>query len=390
MTPEPKYIIKRRPMMSKRMVIMLLITGLLFGSIFAYKAFQYYMIKKYMDGHVMPPVTISAITVAAESWQPKLTATGSLRAINGVDVTTEIAGLIKKIHFVPGQDIQESDILLELNADTEIAQLKSLEAQADLAQITYTRDKKQFTAQSISKATLDTDEADLKSKKAQVAQQQAIIAKKTIQAPFKGRLGISAVNLGQYLNPGDKIVTLQALDPIYVDFYLPQQALPQVAVNQPIVLKTDTYPGMTFDGKITSINPKVDPATRNVEVEATLSNLDHKLFPGMYGGVEINTGSPKTYLTVPQTAVSYNPYGDLVYILKEKEKDKKGAQVYTANQKFITVGETRGDQVQILKGLEQGNLVVTAGQLKLKNESAVIINNTVVPTNNPAPQTPNE
>jgi len=338
----------------------------------------------------MPPVTVSAMTVTAESWQPKLVATGSLRAINGVDITTEIAGLIKTIQFVPGQNIQAGETILELNADAEIAQLQSLEAQAELAQITYKRDKKQLAAQSVSQATLDADEADLKSKKAQVAQQKAIIAKKTIPAPFKGRLGISAVNLGQYLNPGDKVVTLQALDPIYVNFYLPQQALPQIAMNQTIILTTDTYSGTSFEGKITSMNPKVDPLTRNVEVEATLSNLDHRLFPGMYGVVEISTGSPKEYLTIPQTAVSYNPYGDLVYLLKEKEKDKKGETVYTATQKFITLGETRGDQVQVLKGLEKGNMVVMAGQLKLKNGSTVVINNAVVPSNNPAPQTPNE
>ncbi|MBS0272436.1 MAG: efflux RND transporter periplasmic adaptor subunit [Proteobacteria bacterium] len=376
--------------MSRRMVIMLVLAGLFFGSIFAYKAFQGYMMKKYMSSHAMPPTTVSASRATALSWQPKLVATGNIRAVNGVDVTTEIAGLIKEIKFTPGQIINTNDLLLELNADTEIAQLTALEAQAELAQITYDRDKEQFAVQGVSQATLDIDWSNLKTLKAQVEQQKALIAKKMIRAPFKGRLGISRVNLGQYLNSGDKIVTLQSLDPIYVDFYLPQQNLPQVHKGQSIVLVIDTYPNLIFQGKITSINPKIDSETRNVEVEATLSNPAEKLFPGMFGIVEVQTGSPQDFITVPQTAISYNAFGDLVYILKAKEKDSKGNTVYIANQKFITVGETRGDQVQILKGLEKGDLVVTAGQLKLKNESLAVIDNTILPSNNPTSNPQNE
>lgn len=380
----------REEIMSKRMLIMLLITGVVFGSIFTYKAFQSYMMKKYMAAHSMPPVTVSASKVTTSPWQPKLTATGSVRAINGVDVTTEITGLIKKIHFTPGQTTQEGDLIIELNADMEKAELLSLKAQAALALITYNRDKDQFAAQSISKATLDADEANLQSANAQVDQQAALIAKKIIRAPFTGRLGISQIDLGQYLNPGDPIVTLQSLDPIFVDFYFPQQDLPHLATKQPVIFSTDTYPHLSFKGIITSMNPKVDPATRNVEVRATLSNSDLKLLPGMYGVVQINTGSAKEYLTVPQTTVSYNPFGDLVYILKQKEKDKQGNPIFIATQSFVTVGETRGDQVQILKGLKAGDLVVTAGQNKLKNGSLVVINNDVLPQNNPAPKLENE
>ncbi|OJW50629.1 MAG: efflux transporter periplasmic adaptor subunit [Alphaproteobacteria bacterium 41-28] len=390
MNKNATIIIKRGSFLSKRMVIMLVALGLLFGGIFTYKVFQDYMMKKQMSGLAAAPITVSSTIVSALPWEPKLTATGSVRAINGVDVTTEIVGLITRIHFIPGQDIQRGDVILELNADPEIAQLKSLEALADLAQINYDRDTKQLKAQSVSQATVDADEANLKNARAQVDQQAATLAKKTIRAPFSGRLGISAINLGQFLNPGDKIVTLQSLDPIYVDFFLPQQKLPQITINQTIFLKTDTYPGVSFEGKITTINPKVDIDTRNVEVEATLSNPDHKLLPGMYGVVEIHTGAPKDYLTLPQTAISYNPYGDLVYILTEKGKDKNGSQIYIAHQKFVTLGETRGDQVQILKGIEKGDLVVTAGQLKLKNGSLVTINNTVLPKNDPAPRPKNE
>ena len=375
--------------MSKRMLIMLIFTGLLFVGIFSYKAFQTYMMKKYMNG-ASPPVVISAMAAIPEAWQSKLSSTGTLRAINGVDVTTEIAGLVKDIKFIPGSHINLGEVMVELNADVEISQLKSLEAAAELAQITYDRDKEQFAIEGVSKATLDTDAADLKSKKAQVAQQAAVVAKKTVKAPFKGHLGISAVNLGQYLNPGDKIVTLQALDPIHVNFFLPQQKLPYVAMNQPVTFKVDTYPNLTFNGKISSINPKVDPATRNVELEATIPNPDYKLLPGMYAEVIITTGKPKDYLTLPQTAISYNPYGNLVYTLKEKGKNDKGAPLFIATQKFVTVGETRGDQVQVIKGIDKGDVVVTAGQIKLKNGSLVVIDNTVVPSNNPAPNVKNE
>lgn len=369
--------------MSKPMVIMLTLTGLLFGGIFAYKGFESHMIKNHMNGFGSAPVVVSATPVSFEAWRPKITASASLRAINGVDVTTEIQGLVKKISFSSGQDIQEGEGILQLNADAEMAQLKSLEAQAELAQITYDRNKKQYASESISKEALDTAEADFKSKKAQVAEQAATVAKKAIQAPFKGRLGISLVNLGQYLNPGDKIVTLQALDPMYVDFYLPQQMLSQLAKDQAVTFTTDAHPHLSFKGKITAINPKIDPATRNVGVEATLSNPEFKLLPGMYGVIEIQTGAPKEFMTLPQTAISYNPYGELVYVLKPKGKDEKGNALFTAYQKLVTLGENRGTQVQILKGLVKGDLVVTAGQLKLKNESLVIINNTVVPSNTP-------
>lgn len=369
--------------MSKRMVIMLTLTGLLFGGIFAYKVFQSYMIKNHINGLGSIPVAVSATPVIFAAWKPTITASASLRAINGVDVTTEIAGLVKKVSFSPGQNIQEGEGIIQLNADAEVAQLKSLEAQAELAQITYDRDKKQYATQSISKEALDTAEADLKSKKAQVAQQAATVAKKAIQAPFKGRLGICLVNLGQYLNPGDKIVTLQSLDPVYVDFYLPQQTLTQLAKNQVITFTTDAYPHLSFTGKVTAINPKVDPATRNVGVEAILSNPEFKLLPGMYGVVEIHTGAPKEVMTLPQTAISYNPYGEVVYVLKPHGKDQKGKDLFKAHQQLVTVGENRGTQVQILKGLQKGDLVVTAGQLKIKNGSIVFINNTVMPSNVP-------
>ncbi|MBA3813053.1 MAG: efflux RND transporter periplasmic adaptor subunit [Alphaproteobacteria bacterium] len=384
----------------KPMMIMLTLMALLFGGIFFYKAYQSAAMQKSMTEGGIPPVAVSAMPVPSESWQTKITATGTIRAINGVDVTTEITGLVKTIKQNAGKDIKEGEVLIELNANAETAQLHALEADAELAQVIYERDKKQYAIQGVSKATLDTDAANVKSKKALADQQAAIVAKKTIRAPFSGRLGIINISVGQFLNPGDKIAPLQSLDPIYVDFYLPQQELTKIKPGQLITLTTDSYRDLNFTGKITTINPRLDPATRNVTVEASLTNPDKKLLPGMYGVVDITVGSPKEHLTLPQAAITYNPYGDAVYTLKEHQKDHQGKSVeaktqeeqkiYVAHQKFVTLGETRGDQVQILKGLEKGDLVVTSGQLKLKNGSLVLINNKVIPTNNPNPHYKNK
>jgi membrane fusion protein (multidrug efflux system) len=278
---------------------------------------------------------------------------------------------------------------VQLNADSDIALLHSLQAAADLSTTVYKRDQAQFEIQVISKAALDNDVADLKSKKAQVAQQAAIVEKKAIRAPFAGRLGITMINPGQYVNPGDKVVTLQSLDPIYVDFSVPQQRISSIAVGQKITTVTDTYPDRIFLGKISAINPQVDTATRNVQIEATIKNPKRELLPGMFASIKVDTGTRQRYLTLPQTAVSFNPYGATVYIV-EKGNGPDGKQMLTAKQSFVTTGDTRGDQVAILSGLKAGDVVVTSGQLKLKNGSTVIINNKVQPSNNPSPKPTDE
>ncbi len=371
--------------MARRMTIMLLCIGLLFGLIFSYQFFKSYMIKKAMTAH-SPVVTVSAMKATSQPWQNKIRAAGSLRAVCGVDVTTELAGLVRTIYFTPGANVKKGAPLVKLNDDAEVAQLASLEASAELAKITYDRDKAQFSVQAVSKQIVDNDASNLKNLLAQVAEQKATIAKKNIVAPFGGRLGIRNVNPGQYVNVGDNIVTLQTLDPIYVDFYLPQQDLVNIQVGQVITATCDTYPGKSFTGKITTINPIVDAATRNVQVEATMSNTKQLLLPGMFATVEITTGTPQNYLTLPQTAISYNPYGNIAYIVKEQGKDKQGKPILAVDQTFVTVGNTRGDQVAILKGLQENDMVVVAGQLKLKNHSLVKINNKVLPKDNPAPK----
>jgi membrane fusion protein, multidrug efflux system len=376
-TPRSKKIIA--------MLIMLLIVGIIFGGIFGYKAFVASMIKKSMATGKMPPVTVTAFKVGLEEWQPQLKAVGSFRAVCGVEVTSEIAGLVRQVAFNPGEEVKTGQLLVQLNADADVALLKSLEAAAELAQIAYERDKKQYIVQAVSQATLDTDAADLKSKKALVSQQAATLEKKTIRAPFPGRLGISMVNPGQYLNPGDKIVTLQSLDSLYIDFYMPQLLYAQLAKNQIVLASTDVYPNRIFRGRITTINPKADPDTRNIQVEAIFANAKRELLPGMFASVQVQAGKAERYLTLPQTAVTYNPYGETVYVV-ESSKGPDGKAILTVKQTFITVGRTRGDQIAILKGIKEGDTVVTSGQLKLRNGAAVVINNSIQPLNDPAPK----
>ena len=379
----------KRPM-AKRMFIMLVCGCVLLGGLIGFNLFRAHMIKKFMASNATPAATVTAAVAQYQTWQPQLSAVGSLRAVRGVDVTTEVAGLVREITFNSGQEVKAGQVLVRLNDDSDRAQLASLKAAAELAQTVYTRDKAQYDIQAIAKAQLDSDAADLKSKRAQVDQQAALVDKKTIRAPFAGRVGITTVNPGQYLNPGDAIVTLQAIDTIYADFYLPQQQLGQLQVGQVVVVDTNAFSNRTFDGKIRSINPRVDSTTRNVQIEATVDNRERKLLPGMYANVKIDAGGAQRYLTLPQTAITYNPYGATVFVVKPGEqKNAQGKIMPVAQQVFVTPGPTRGDQVAILKGISEGTQVVTSGQLKLKNGTSLVIDNRVLPADNPNP-TPQE
>jgi membrane fusion protein (multidrug efflux system) len=376
--------------MTKRMLIMLILVGVLFGGIFGYQAFKARMIKKSMAGHGEPPQTVSAMKATEQEWQSRIEAVGSLVAVRGADIAPEVSGIVSRLHFASGQEVEAGAPLLDLNADSDIAKLQSLKAAAELARQTYTRDQQQFKIQAISQATLDADTASLKSTEAQVAEQQALVDKKFIRSPFAGRLGIRAVDLGQYLNAGAKIVTLQSLDPIHVDFYLPQKSVGQVAVGQKVSVRTDAFPDIAFTGEIAAVDPKVDLNTRNAQVRATVRNPKHLLLPGMYATTEIAVGRPVRYITLPQTAIAYNPYGNVAYIVQEHGKGPDGKPLLVAEQKFVTTGETRGDQVTVLSGVKKGDLVVTTGQLKLRNGTPVVINNTITPADNPAPKPKDE
>jgi membrane fusion protein, multidrug efflux system len=378
----------KRASTTKRMVIMLIAVAVVFGGIFGFKAFIAVKIKEFMSTMKAPPQTVSATTAHFSSWQPTIDSVGSLRAVKGADLSLEVSGVVDAISFESGDDVKEGAVLLKLRSDDDAAKLVSLQATADLSELTYQRDLKQFKIQAVSQATLDTDVANLKNAKAQVAQQQAILDKKTLRAPFAGHLGIRAVDLGQYLGAGTTIVTLQALDPIYLDFFVPQQAIDQVRLGQDVTIRVDAFKDQTFDGKISAINPKIDTNTRNVQIRATLQNPDHKLLPGMYATVAIATGAPQNYITLPQTAIAYNPYGDTVYVVDSKAAAAGGKPQQVARQTFVTTGPTRGDQVAVLKGVSEGETIVTAGQIKLHNGSPVLIDNSIAPTADAAPVVP--
>jgi membrane fusion protein (multidrug efflux system) len=372
--------------MNKRMVVMLVVVGILFGGIFGYKAFMRAMMMKYMFAGGVPPAVVSAVKAESLPWQPRIRAVGSIRAVRGVDVTTEVPGLVESVHFKSGDTVKAGALLVKLNTDADRAQMQALQAGTELSRIIYERDQKQFEVQAVSQAVVDADAAELKSRRAQLAQQKAMVAKKFIRAPFAGQLGISTVTRGQYLNPAEKVVTLQLLDAVYVDFFLPQQDLSRITTGQTADVTTDTYPGRIFTGKITAINPKVDTDSRNVQVQVAVDNPKHELLPGMFASVEVLAGKPEVYVTVPQTAVTFNPYGETVYVVQEKEKDADGKVVLAAKQVFVTTAETRGNQVSLVQGVKAGDMVVTSGQMKLKNGSVVIINNEVPVSNDPAPQ----
>jgi len=373
--------------LQRRMIIMLCGVFLLLGLIFAFNQLKTFMIKHFISSMGLPPATVSTMVVVTTEWQPKLTSVGNVRAFRGVELSTEIGGLVQTVPIKSGQDVKEGELLIKLNDASDVAQLNSLKAVADLAKVINERDRQQLAIQAISKNVFDTSAADAKSKQAQVEQQTALVAKKNLKAPFSGRVGIVSINPGQYVNPGDKLLTLQTLDPIFVDFNLPQNNAEQVQVGQEVVGTTDAFKDASFTGKITAVSPKVDTNTRNIQVEARLANPDKKILPGMFANVNIKLGDQVKYLTLPQTAVTYNPYGSTVFIAKPTgKKDKQGNPALEAQQVFVTTGLTRGDQVAILKGIEEGATVVTSGQLKLKNGTPLIINNKVQPANSPDPK----
>jgi membrane fusion protein (multidrug efflux system) len=372
--------------MLKRMAIMLITTGLIFGAVFGFQAFKAKMIAQAMTALSNPPQTVSTMTATLQEWRPQLEAVGSIRAVNGANLSSQASGIVSAIHFESGADVAENAPLLELSTIDDVAHLEALKATTELSRITYERDSKLVKTNAVSAQTVDTDKWTLKNNEAQVAQQQALIDYKSIKAPFSGRLGIRQVDIGQYLAAGTAIVTLQQLDPVYVDFFLPQQALAQIKVGQRLVGKIDTFPGQEFDGEISAINSLVDAATRNVQVRGTLKNPDHRLLPGMFATVDIDSGLPQRLVTLPQTAIVYNSYGNLVYVIGDKGQDAKGQPQPVARQTFVTTGPTRGDQVALLTGVKEGDVIVTAGQLKLRNDTPVVVNNAVQPSNDVDPK----
>ena len=322
-----------------------------------------------------PPATVSTMVARVTDWQDTLQAVGTIRAVRGADLASEISGVVDSVEFDSGHDVAAGTVLLRLRPNDDAAHLADLQAAADLAAANLARDTKQFRAQAVSQASIDADESHLRSARAQVAQAQALAAEKIVRAPFAGRLGLRMVDQGQYLPAGTTVVTLQALDPLYVDFYVPQQSLAEVHIGETAVLHVDAYPSREFAGRITAISPKLDANSRMAQVRATLANADHALVPGMFASVELHTGEVHHYITVPNAAIVYNPYGSLVYVVDHG----------VAHQAVVRTGPTRGDQVAVTAGLAEGATVVTAGQIKLRQGSQVVVNNSVQPSDDPRP-----
>jgi membrane fusion protein, multidrug efflux system len=376
--------------MIKPVAIMLVIATVVLGGIFAWQSFIGAMMKKGMAAGATAPQTVSTIIAESARWQVRTQAVGSLRAVRGADLAAQAAGVVDQINIDSGTEVPAGTILLKLKPNDDPAKLAQLEAQAALAEQTYKRDREQFAAQAVSQATLDTDVATLKSARAQVAAQQALIEEKFVRAPFAGRLGIRLVDVGQYLAAGTTVVTLQELDPILIDFYVPQQVLAHLKVGQAVSATVDTYPDASFRGAVTSINSKVDSASRNVQVRASFRNADRRLIPGMYATVQIEGAEATEQLTVPQTAITYNAYGNTVFVVEQSGKDDKGRPKSVAKQRFVQLGATRGDQVAVVSGIKPGDVVVTAGQIKLRSGSSVVVNNAILPANEINPTAPNE
>ena len=371
--------------MKKRMIWMVAIVAVVFALIIGYQMFVASMMKQFLAANAQPPATVTATEVKTEIWQPQLASVGTLRAIHGVEISAEIAGIVKEVHFKSGDLVKKGDLLIELNSAEEAAQLQSLQASRKLAEINLKRDQRQFAVHAISKSKLDASQAELTSRRAQEAQQQAIIDKKRIRAPFDGRLGITQINPGQYLNAAQPIVSLQDTSRLYIDFSMPQKFVTQL--NRAQAINVIANGGQqVISGAVTTINSIVDNATRNVQVEGLIENSDGALLPGMFVNVSIDVGAPQNLLTLPQTAISFNAYGSTLFVAREEQGAEEGKTQLVAQQLFVKTGDKRGDQVAILEGLKEGDTVVTSGQLKLKNGTPLIINNAVLPANEPAPK----
>jgi membrane fusion protein (multidrug efflux system) len=373
--------------MTKRMLIMLGVVGVILGLIFGFQIFKGVMIKKFFASQGAPVQTVSTTVAKVQEWQPSISAVGSLRAVKGADLAFEVAGIVDDISFESGEDVKAGTTLVRLRSEDDEAKLRSLEASAQLASTTFERNKKQFEAKAISQAALDVDAANLKSARAAVEEQRAMVNKKVVYAPFAGRVGVRHVDVGQYLQPGTAVVTLQALDPIYADFYLPLQQVNRLQTGQKVSVKADTDSTTTLEGTISAINPKVESTSRNVLVRATLKNPTRRLLPGASVMIDIGAGTPQRHITLPQTAITYNPYGDTVFLAVENGKDDKGQPKLVAKQTFVVTGPTRGDQVAVFDGIKEGDVVVTAGQLKLQNDTPLAVNNSIQPPSeaNPKP-----
>ncbi|MCU5788647.1 efflux RND transporter periplasmic adaptor subunit [Alloalcanivorax marinus] len=379
---------------SKRMVIMLIILAVVFGLIFGFKAFVGMKMNEFFDNMPQPAAAVSTYEARPDSWALMLEAVGTVNAVNGVDVTSQVAGEVQKIEFESGDTVKKGDVLVTLESAADRAQLNALQATARLSRQEFDRYERLFKQGSISKSELDNRRAQRDQSMAQAQAQQEQLNYKTVRAPFDGRLGIRQVDLGQYLQPGTPVVSLTQLEPIFVDFSLPEQELSKVEQGLKVRVRLDAFPDQTFEGEISAIEPGVDAATRNVNIQARFENADRKLRPGMFAKVDIQLPQAEEVVVVPRTAISYAPYGNAVFVLQDADTGNNGEQATgqsdgepqkIVKKRFVKLGRQRGDLVAVVDGLKPGEVVATSGLLKLRNDAKVTIENDVQPSADPTP-----
>jgi membrane fusion protein (multidrug efflux system) len=370
--------------MAKRMILMLTVMAVLITGLSVVK-FRQFQSAAQAASFQPPPEAVTTVVAQQEKWPATLSLIGTVAAVQGVTVSADLPGTVERITFDSGRAVREGDVLVGLDTRQERAQLAAVEAQRDLARVNFARMKELVAEGVISRMEYDRALAEQRETEARVGEIRATIARKTIRAPFSGILGIRQVNLGQYLSPGAAIAPLQSLNPIYVNFGVPQQAAGQVGAGHNVRITADDQAGAEFSGRVTAIDSIVDQATRNVQVQATLANPEGKLRPGMFVQVELQMGAGRPVVPLPASAISYAPYGDSVFVVAEL-KDPSGATYRGVRQQFVKLEGSRGDQVAVISGLNPGDEVVTSGTFKLRNGAAVSVNNKIQPANSPAPR----
>lgn len=375
--------------MLKKIAATVLSLLILIGAIVGIKVLQIKTLIAQGASYVPPPDTVSAATVQAQDWPPTLTAVGSLSAVQGVTVAAELDGKIVGLDFTAGQNVAAGDVLVRQDIRAESAQLRSAEASVDLTKLNLDRSKQLLAKSTISQSQLDADTVAYRQAVAAAENIRAAIDKKTIRAPFAGRLGVRLVNLGQFLKAGDPIVSLQAPNPMFADFYLPQQDLARLAIGEPVKLTGDAFPAGGVEGRITAINPDLDTATRNVRIQATVQNPTGVLRPGMFVDVAVELPTADRLLVIPATAVLNAPYGDTVFVVEDHKDAKTGRTMKVVRQQVVRLGVTRGDFVAVTTGLKLGDVVATSGVFRLRPGHAVTVDNTLAPPAELAPK-PND
>jgi membrane fusion protein, multidrug efflux system len=372
--------------MLKRMVFMLVVVLMVIGGLGFFKFRQIQAAIAMGASFAPPPTAVTTLVAKQETWPSTLNLIGTATAIQGVTVSADLPGTVDKINFQSGQAVHAGDILAELDTRQERAQLAAAEADRDLARINYGRQQQLVKEGVIARTEFDNASAQQKSTDAKVGEIKASIDRKTIRAPFTGILGLRQVNLGQYLAAGQAIVSLQALNPIYVNFGVPQQTTSQLKVGRGLKITSDDLPGVQFNGRVTALDSVVDQTTRNIQVQATLSNPLGRLRPGMFVQVDLSIGEARSVIELPASAINYAPYGDSVYVIADLQDPKTGKTYRGVRQQFVKVEGSRGDQVAVVSGVKPGDEIVTSGLFKLRNGAAVQVNNQVTPSNNPKPK----